>query len=262
MRRTAPQLLAAVAVAALLTVTTGAQVTSRPTPAPLVTADNESWYLEGDPITFAGNIYYQTGPKIFFNPFEMVRSGEFRGIPLYSKTTIEPFSKVFLPLEGHVMQPYERRRSGDLAGTVGSSAPSFPVVNPAEEILYPSDVGVIQAPSPPTIYTPLVGYETPAAADTQPQVPVEPSATAGAFYPRGPLVSARLPQGLNSLFVEYGDRRWFSSGPPVTLDTTRFRRIGGLDGFPVYERDSDENTIYISVSLQAETLLAPYSLRR
>src|SRR5687768_14303934 len=94
MRRTAPQLLAA-----------AAQVTMRPTPAPVVTAENEEWYLSGEPITFSGSVYFPAGSQVFFNGSEMVRTGEYRGIPLYTKTTIEPFSKVFVPLDGRLMQP-------------------------------------------------------------------------------------------------------------------------------------------------------------
>ena len=125
MRRTAPQLLAGVVVVLmLLPIAAAAQMTMRPTPVPIVTAENEYWYLEGEPITFSGSIYYPAGPEIYFIPYEMVRSGEFRGIPLYSRTTIEPFSKVFVPLPGGRMLPYERRRAGDLAGTTGSTAPS------------------------------------------------------------------------------------------------------------------------------------------
>ena len=75
------------------------------------------------------NFYYPAGPRVHFMPFEMVRSGDFLGIPLYSRTTIEPYSVVFIPVGGGMMQPYERRREGELAGTVGSSAPSFPVLS-------------------------------------------------------------------------------------------------------------------------------------
>jgi hypothetical protein len=264
MRRTAPQLLLAVAV--LLPVVAGAQATMRPTPAPVVTADNEEWYLAGEPITFSGSVYYPAGPQVFFNQNEMVRTGDYRGIPLYSRTTIEPFSKVFVPVAGRLMQPYERRRAGDLAGTVGSSAPSFPAVNPAADSLQPGTFGVAQAAAPPTLYTPLIGYDVPSAAGAAPAAPPSVAATTGISDPeppRGPLVSARLPEGLNGLFIEYRDRRWFSSGHAVRLDAARFRRIGDYEGFPVYtERDGDERTIYVSVTRQTDALIAPYSARR
>ena len=259
MRRTAPQLLAGVVVVLmLLPIAAAAQMTMRPTPVPIVTAENEYWYLEGEPITFSGSIYYPAGPEIYFIPYEMVRSGEFRGIPLYSRTTIEPFSKVFVPLPGGRMLPYERRRAGDLAGTTGSTAPSFPVVNPSEEAMDPSTYGIAQAAVSPTMLTQTIGSDVPIARAA------EPVATSGVSYepPRGPLVSARLPQGLNSVFVNYGDKQWFSSGQAVLVDPSRFRRVGDLNGFAVYMREGDENTIYVSVTTQTDTLVAPYSLRR
>jgi len=266
MRRTAPQLLAAVVLAVLLPIAVGAQATMRPTPAPMVTAENEEWYLAGEPITFSGSVYYPAGVLVFFNPYEMVRTGEYRGIPLYSRTTIEVFSKVFVPLSGGLMKPYERPRGGDLAGTVGSTVPAFPVVNPAEETLQASEFGVAQAAAPPTLYAPIVGLDLPYPVKAaRPTLP-EPAATTGISEPeppRGPLVSARLPEGLNGVFIEYSDRRWFSSGHAVQLDPARFKRIGDLAGFPVYaDRDGDEKTIYVSVTSQTESFIAPYSARR
>ena len=81
-----------------------AQIAIQPTPAPLVTAENEAWYRAGEPIAFAGNLYYRGGAAIHFLPNEMVRSGFYRGVPLYSRTTIEPFSMIFVPAGGELMQ--------------------------------------------------------------------------------------------------------------------------------------------------------------
>ena len=58
------------------------QVVIQPTSLPTVTADNESWYLNGEPIAYAGNLYYPSGTQIYFNATEMVRSGFFMGVPL------------------------------------------------------------------------------------------------------------------------------------------------------------------------------------
>src|SRR6478672_3139321 len=88
-----------------LPLTLDAQMMLRPTERPIVTAENENWYLSGDPITADGVIYYPTGAQVYFNPNEMVRSGYYRGIPLYSKTTLEPYSVVFVPITGGLMQP-------------------------------------------------------------------------------------------------------------------------------------------------------------
>ena len=103
----------------------------------------------GEPIVFAGNYYYPAGPAIHFLANEMVPTGSYRGIQLYSRTTIEPYSVVFVPVAGGLMQPYERRRAGDLAGTTGSSVPSFPVEIPSAFGTPP----VIQAQGPPFVET-------------------------------------------------------------------------------------------------------------
>ena len=81
-------------------------------------------------------------------------------------------------------------------------------------------------------------------------------------YPPGPLVSARQPEGLDAVFVEFRDQRWFSSGSAVELAGGEFTRVGEYHGFPVYHRNGDENTIYITVGKKAESLVAPYSTRR
>ena len=81
------------------------QVNARPTPDPIVSAQNDAWYLNGEPVTYEGNVYYPAGPQAYFNRYEMVRSGFFRGVPLYTRTTIEPYSIVFVPL-GNGMPKY------------------------------------------------------------------------------------------------------------------------------------------------------------
>ena len=89
-----------------------AQTALQPTPKPIVTVENEVWYQAGMPITVNGNTYYPTGPQVYFNGNEMVRSGHFQGIPLYSRTTLEPYSIVFAPLSGGLMQPYRASAFG------------------------------------------------------------------------------------------------------------------------------------------------------
>src|SRR5687767_2071711 len=74
-----------------------AQMQSRPTDPPLVTAANESWYALREPVQFAGELYGQAGPPVFFNGNTMVRSGHYNGVPLYTDTTVEPFSVVLVP---------------------------------------------------------------------------------------------------------------------------------------------------------------------
>jgi hypothetical protein len=261
MRRRAPQFFAAIAAVVLVPSIVWAQATWLPTPAPAVTAENEGWYQSGDPVMFAGNIYFPTGPLIHFDANQMVRSGDFRGIPLYSLTTIEPYSKVYVPLASGLMKPYERRRAGDIAGTAGSSTPSFPVVNPhdprEEAAVYGS---LIQAAAPPMLSESLYGTRPPEPVGPGGLVEPAPIATTGATpYPLGPLASARKPEGLDGIYIDYRDRRWMLSGAAVELDTTLFTAIGEYRGFPVYRKGDDERTIYVTVARNARELLAPYS---
>jgi hypothetical protein len=230
---------------------------------PAVTADSETWYLNGRPLTYAGHFYYPAGPRIHFNPDEMVLTGEYRGIPIYMQTTIEPYSVVFVPLDGGLMQPYERRRDGDLAGTSGSSAPSFPVAT-ASDLTADEESTLREAPAPPETQwedesmvpepaaTSGLGA-APNAAATSGRSAVQPSPATRRFV--------RRPLALNGIFVEYANAKWFSSGLPVAYDPARFVRIGDLDGFPVYADPKDGSTIFVRVVQGSTDAVAPYSKR-
>jgi hypothetical protein len=240
-----------------------AQVTMRDSRPPVVTAERESWYLSGTPITYAGHFYYLAGPRVHFMPSEMVRSGEFNGVPLYARTTIEPYSKVFVPVGGGLMQPYERRRDGELAGTVGSSAPSFPVALASD--WGPDDATFgLQAAAPPRLAE--------RAEDGQYGAP-NPVGTDGDGAPDamtpslGELAArANFPRRVdspNAIFVQYGNVRWFSSGPPVPYDPARFVSAGEKEGIPIYtDRAGNGSTIYVPILREGAGAVAPYSRRR
>jgi hypothetical protein len=260
--------------AAVLTsgvVAVSAQVTLQPTPPPTVTAENEPWFHAREPIVFAGNLYYPGGPQLFFNRSEMMRTGFYRGIPLYVRTTLEPYSIVFVPLPGGLMQPYERRRTGELAGTVGSVTPSFPVgtpYRPAEDFTqYP------QAAGPPTgLSSSLLTYRAgvtsmlgdfttlPGATSTEPEAAV---ARQGVAEPPRHVVIGEKPEGLNGVYIEYSGRRWFSSGPAIPFDPRTMTRVGAYNGFDVYAIEGrNSQTIYVPVTKSIPALVAPYSLRQ
>src|SRR5688572_7846853 len=93
-----------------------AQIVSRPTEPPIVTAENDAWYRLREPVLLAGEAYYPAGATVFFNGNVMVRTGHYNGVPLYADTTLEPYSILFVPIGGGLMQPYERVRQGELAG--------------------------------------------------------------------------------------------------------------------------------------------------
>ena len=86
----------------------------------------EAWYQLREPIQYAGELYYPAGAAIFFNGNSMVRTGHYNGVPLYADATRDPYSVVYVPIGRGQLQPYERLRRGDLAGTTGSLAAVVP----------------------------------------------------------------------------------------------------------------------------------------
>lgn len=251
----------------LLTASMYGQALLTPTPRPTVTAENEPWFQSRAPLVFAGHRYYPAGAQVHFNGNEMVRIGYFGAIPIYTRTTIEPYSLIYVPLAGGVMQPYERRRSGDLAGTAGSTAPSFPI-EPASQTAYTEEESIRRAPAPPTGYTPDDRDVRPLANE----LPERPVATTG-FSPGAPAIpgtpvggrvslTAQKPEGLNAIFITFQNQRWFSSGPAITYEPSRFSPAGHYNGLPVYVDPSKPRTVYVAVAASATGLVAPYSIDR
>lgn len=247
-----------------------AQVMWQPTAPPLVTADNEAWYRAGQSIEWNGEFYYPAGAAEAFNRYQMVRAGSYRGIPLYTDATLEPYSIVFVPIAGGRMQPYERPRTGLLAGSVGSRASSFPTaIEPGLTVT--NDGFIAQAAAPPTfaraydLGTSVTGQTAPQAVTSVP-APVATAGRATGSTSRPAATSGRVttvtnraagaaqPKGLNSVWIEYDGRRWVSSGRAVDI-TEDFTRIGQYRGFPVYQRRGDATTIFIP---STETLVVPY----
>ena len=239
------------------------QMIWQPTPPPLVTADNETWYRAGSPIDWNGDLYYPAGPTEGFDRIQMVRSGSYRGIPLYTDVTLEPYSIVFVPLSGERMQPYERPRAGALAGTTGSRAPSFPPET-AGELSLSSSGSVAQAAAPPTFARAYDLAPSPAPVATSGYVTAPPSAAAGApaasavTTTNRPVSTAIPPNGVNGIWIDYEGRHWLFSGNAIEL-TPAFSHIGDYRGFPVYRRNGDRsNTIYVP---STAGLVVPYTAR-
>ena len=272
-------MLKTTAVLLLLTAApAAAQIQSRPTDPPIVTAVNESWYQLREPIQFAGDLYYPAGPTVFFSGNIMVRTGHYNGVPLYADTTLEPYSVVLVPVTRGVMQPYERLRRGDLAGTTASRPPSFPVRASGERPL-------LQAPSAPTgapRSTGAIGVGSDEAvvgttgswvynaatiarrAPSSDNASERPVGTVGrmsgstANIGRGtPVVTVRRPRGNDGIWVPFAGEKWVSAGTAVPMES-EFRTIGQYAGFPVYAREDREGTIYLPTRAG---LLAPYRLK-
>lgn len=211
-----------------------AQVFSRPTPPPDINAASADWQIRSEPIFHAGSFYYPAGPTAFFDGRLMVRTGVYQGVPLYADTTLEPFSIVYVPIGRNVMRPYERRREGALAGTVGSRPPSFPVQEPS-------------------------GVGTP-GADVPRAVPLSGGVVARSAPPRP--VPSYIPRSTSNdgVWIEFNGARWFSSGGAVSYDPDRFIPVGEYRGFVVY-RDKTGRADTIYVTAVPDGPIAPYTRR-
>jgi len=242
--RQAHELVLAVVLLACAPPIAVAQATWQPTPAPTTTAENEPWFRNSEPIPWNDTLYYQAGATVFFNRYQMVRSGSYRGIPIYTDTTLDPFGIIYVPIGGGLMQPYERRRTGDLAGTTGNRAPSFPVGIAAEAASEPESV----APEAPTAEDVLSEEDLMAVATTGRSISEAPRAAPG---------SVRRPVGINGVWITYDGQRWFAGGKAVRLDS-HFTRSGRYHDFPVYRRSGDDR-VYLPT---AEGMVAPYARRK
>ena len=222
---------------ALSPVLASAQATWQPTPQPTITAENEPWYRSSEPIMWSDDYFYQAGATVHFSRYHMLRSGSYRGIPLYIDTTQDPYGIVYVPLANGLMQPYERRRTGQLAGTSGNRAASFPSSTAAEGY-------VEHFPAPVAMNAPPPSPESEVVATTGRSI-VEATRAAPASVAR--------PKGINGVWITYEGQQWFAAGKAVRLDG-EFTQAGSYRDFPVYRRPHDER-IYLPT---AEGMVAPY----
>lgn len=220
-----------------------AQVVIRPERPPARVAGQEAWYLAGEPLMFRGELYYPAGAQVFFDPSVMVFAGEYRGIPLYVDPTVETNSIVLLPIGSGLLQPYERLRTRDLAGTSGSRTPSFPPGTPSpigEDSVAVGTSSVVPPPAP-------VGDATLAAAAarrTPATSTVVTIAPAGTSRGRG-------------IWVEWNGQSWRAAGSAVRVGP-QLVPIGTFNGRTVY-RGTAEDTIWIET---IQGLAVPWKSRK
>jgi len=239
------------------------QAVWEPTPAPVVTAEGEPWYRAGSPIEWNGDVYYQAGVARAFDPYVMVRAGSYRGIPLYSDTTLEPFSIVFVPIAGGRLQPYEHMRTGMLADTTGSLTPAFPPETSAARDLRRGSFIAQQAAA--TLVSPRsdesVAPSNPAPISAaQSPAPVEsaPVGTSGrTTRPTQPVSTAIPPTGINNAWIDYDGIRWILHGK-ATPRSPDMHPVGTLRGYTIYARGADRSTIYVPSTAD---LVVPFARR-
>ena len=225
-----------------------AQVGSiQPTPLPQISAASAPWFLRGEPIFFAGNLYYPTGPSVYFDGYAMTQSITYQGVPLYNDLSREPYSVVLVPIGGNLMRPYVRRAETGVSGTIGFLPPQSRATRPGDVT---AAVGT----------TPVVAL---AVGDTQVPSAARPVGTGGTIVPAQPtrVRVGTIPEArtnLQGVWIEFDGARWYHNGAVTSYNPDRFLPVGSYRGFPVYKDKTDaSDTIYVSVVQDGP--LAPYS---
>ena len=254
---------AAAFLVAGLEVTAAAQSAMQPTPPPAVTAEHLDWYQSGEPIAYDGNVYHPAGPVIHFIRNEMVPTGAFGRVPIYERTTREPGSVIYVPLAGGLMRPYERRRSGELAGTVGSTSPSFPVSLPSAEEIRGTYDGPVQTPfavEQPYVAAPA-SAPAPAAAPAAAPASRPVGTTGVRAVPRGTRIDTGRSTRSNEVYVQFRGDRWLAAGPAIEFERGRFETVGEYHGLPVYRERGRRGFIFVPHVRGSNGLLTPYRRR-
>ena len=218
-----------------------AQTHTQPTRYPEATAAGRDWYTSRAPLYFAGSLYYRAGAERHFDADVMVQTGSFEGVPLFADTSIEPYSEILVPIGRGLVQPYERRREGEIAGTTGSRAPSFPVQSYAAEGYEPGQPWPGQYRQP-----------APHGSEDEP-----PPAASGQDATQRQVVTARPPQNNRGIWIRYQGSRWDSAGEAVERDPS-FTKIGDYHGFPVYGRSGGTQPPQEIFIPTRDDMLAPY----
>jgi hypothetical protein len=229
-----------------------------------VTAASADWQIRGEPVFYSGHFFHPTGPNVFFDGDVMVPAGVYRGAPLYRDISLDPVGVVYVPIGGNLMRPYERPRSGDLAGTVGNLTPSFPIELAVEaaaaawtEITTPALAMSVEPTAFPEGDGARRAIGTAGAIVDRPATDEEPLPIEGAT-PGNTLVESIPPPSVNSgIWLEFEGARWFSAGPAVPFSADRFTPIGDHCGFPVY-RDKARKSDEIFVAAVKDGPVAPY----
>lgn len=257
-------------IAALLTLViaqaASAQVLSRSTPGPDRTAAGEAWYASREPLYVLGDYYYPAGSTRFFDGSRMVASTFYNGVPIYQDTTLEPYSVVFVPIGRGLVQPYERRRRGEMAGTTGSFVPSFPVQNYAEApaLTAQEQLAIDEGRTQPRELMQATDESfSPEPVGTIGVTRVEEDVITPAarrMLRPGGVTTARRPEYSSAIWLTYDGSRYFSSGPSVDFNASDYRRVGDYQGFSVFKRNGgDDGVIYIVTPEQG--LATPYKKR-
>ena len=220
-----------------------AQVFQFRTPPPDVSAAGAEWQINSEPVVVGGLTYYPTRAFRLFDGQVMAQTGMYANAPVYSDTTLEPYSELYVPVGNGRMRVYERRRDRELAGTTGSHVPAFPVASPSvpapRERIVTSEGAVGTG-----------GTFVPRAVSDSAVLTGSRAAAAHGHH-------ARAAGAANGVWLEFNGARWYSDGPAASFSPDRFEPVGEYHGFPVY-RDKISGSDDIWVSVVKDGPLAPY----
>jgi hypothetical protein len=164
--------------------------------------------VNSESVIVGGLTYYPTRAFRMFDGQVMAQTGMYANAPVYSDTTLEPYSELYVPVGNGRMRVYERRRERELAGTTGTAGSFVPRVASESAVL--PDLG---RPHRTSIIT-AVSHTNVA----------------------------------NGVWLEFNGARWYSNGPANVFSPDRFEPIGEYHGFPVYRnKTSGTDDIWVSV---------------
>src|SRR5262245_10196014 len=186
----------------LLPIVGNAQGTIQPTPAPEVTATSAQWFVRGEPIVYGGNLYYASGPDLFFDGKNMSIATYYQGVPLYADAARPPYSVVLVPVGGRMMRPYEPR--ANVPG-VDNRAPQAP---------RPTTGGVYTQSARPPLPVGTGGTLITTPAGTGGGTPQSTRSTIETI--------PAPPKGLQGIWIEFEGARWFHDGAAVSYNADRF----------------------------------------
>jgi hypothetical protein len=222
-----------------------AQVYQFLTPPPDISAAGAEWQINSDPIVVGGLIYYPTRGFRLFDGHVMAQTGLYDGVPVYSDTTIEPYSEIYVPVGDSRLRVYERPRERELAGTTGSHAPAFAVD------------GAYRSPHRDGVAGPSRmdhRYPTTARLRAEKRITSEPQRPSHTTILTGVPVSGAP----NGVWLEFEGKRWYSDGAAVPFSSDRFEQIGDYSGFPVYRDRMSPSPDQLWVPVVKDGALAPY----
>jgi hypothetical protein len=232
-------------VAVVLPISGSAQVFRFRTPPPDVSAAGAEWQISSEPIIVGGLTYYPTRGFRLFDGQVMAQTGTYDRVPIYSDTTLEPYTEIYVPLGNGRMRIYERRRELEYAATTGTDQ----TVAPTDRLAQTSEDTY---GSPRAVGT--GGWLIPRSSGS--------SMTADRDRPHRTTILTAVPHAgdVNGVWLDYNGARWFSSGPAVLFSPERFEPVGEYRGFIVYrERTGSGDELWVASVKDGP--LAPYRRR-